>query len=46
MARWPIVRDVEKPSAPASTASCTMRAIAAMSSGVAGSFFAPRSPIA
>ena len=40
-----IVRLVEKPSAPASMPSRTMRAIASMSSGVAGSFFAPRSPI-
>ena len=37
MARWPSVRDVEKPSAPASIASCTIGAIAAISSGVAGS---------
>ena len=40
-----IVRLVEKPSAPASIPSRTMRDIASMSSGVAGSFFAPRSPI-
>ena len=46
MARWPSVRDVEKPSAPASTASCTIAAMAAISSGVAGSLAAPRSPIA
>ena len=46
MARWPSVRDVEKPSAPASIASCTMAAIAAISSGLAGSLAAPRSPIA
>ena len=44
-ATWPSVRDVENPTAPASTASRTMRAIAAMSSSVAGSFEAPRSPI-
>ena len=43
--RWPMVRDVEKPSAPASTASATSRAIAAMSSAVASSFSRPRSPI-
>ena len=40
-----IVRLVEKPSAPASMPSRTMRAIASMSSAVAGSFLAPRSPI-
>jgi hypothetical protein len=41
-----MVRDVEKPSAPASIASVTSRPIAVMSSGVAGSLRAPRSPIA
>ena len=46
MARCASVREVEKPSAPASIASCTMRAIAAMSSAVAASLRAPRSPIA
>ena len=46
IAVWPSVREVEKPSAPASIASCTIRAIASMSSGVAGSLRAPRSPIA
>ena len=46
MARCPSVRDVENPSAPASMASWTMRAIAAMSSSVASSLRAPRSPIA
>ena len=46
IARCPIVRDVENPSAPASIASVTSRPIAAMSSGVAGSLRAPRSPIA
>ena len=40
-----IVRDVDTPSAPASIASRTMTAIASMSASVAGSFFAPRSPI-
>jgi len=45
MARWANVREVEKPMAPASMASLTIAAIASMSSGVAGSFLAPRSPI-
>jgi hypothetical protein len=45
MARWAIVREVETPSAPASMPSRTMRAICSMSSGVAGSLRAPRSPI-
>ena len=45
MARWARVREDEKPSAPASTASWTMRLIAAMSSTVAGSLRAPRSPM-
>jgi len=40
-----MVREVDTPSAPASMPSRTMRAIAAMSSGVAGSLRAPRSPI-
>ena len=40
-----IVRDVENPRAPARTPSSTIRPIAAMSSSVAASFFAPRSPI-
>ena len=43
--RWPIVRDVEKPSAPASMASATRRAWVAMSSAVASSLATPRSPI-
>ena len=45
MARWAMVREVEKPRAPAATASFTMAFIAAMSSGVAGSLLAPRSPM-
>ena len=45
MARWAMVRDVETPSAPASMPSRTMRAMAATSSGLAGSLRAPRSPI-
>ena len=45
MARWARVRDVENPSAPARMPSRTMAAIAAMSSGVAGSLAAPRSPM-
>ena len=45
MARWASVRLVEKPSAPASMPSFTMAAIASMSSAVAGSLRAPRSPI-
>ncbi len=44
-ARCMIVRDVEKPSAPAAMPSFTIAAICAMSSGVAGSLRAPRSPI-
>jgi len=44
-ARCTSVREVEKPSAPASIPARTIAAIAAMSSRVAGSFFAPRSPI-
>src|SRR4029078_2288795 len=40
-----IVRDVEKPSAPARMPSRTRSAIASMSSGVAGSFRAPRPPL-
>jgi hypothetical protein len=45
IARCAIVRDVEKPSAPAATPCFTIAAICAMSSGVAGALFAPRSPI-
>ena len=45
MARWARVRLVENPSAPASMPSRTMAAIASMSSEVAGSLRAPRSPI-
>ncbi len=45
MATWAIVREVEKPSAPASMASWTIVRIWSMSSGVAGSLRAPRSPI-
>ena len=45
-ARWPIVRDVLNPTAPASSASATIRPIAARSSAVASSFTRPRSPIA
>ena len=44
-ARWPMVRDVEKPSAPASNPSRTISYIFWMSSAVAGSLRAPRSPI-
>ena len=40
------VRLIEKPSAPAATPSFTMAAMATMSSAVAGSFCAPRSPLA
>ena len=40
-----MVREVEKPSAPASMPSRTIAAICSMSSGVAGSLRAPRSPI-
>ena len=43
--RWFSVRDVEKPSAPASTAAAARRDIRATSSGVAVSRLAPRSPI-
>jgi hypothetical protein len=45
IARCTSVRDIEKPSAPASMPSRTIAAICATSSGAAGSFFAPRSPI-
>ena len=45
MARWTTVREEEKPSDPQACASVTSRAISAMSSGVAGSFMAPRSPM-
>ena len=45
LVRWLVVRDVVKPSAPAATPSRTMRPIAAISSAVAGSRCAPRSPI-
>ncbi len=40
-----MVRDVENPRAPAAMASFTTCFMAAMSSGVAASFRAPRSPI-
>jgi hypothetical protein len=40
-----MVRLVENPRAPASMPSRTIAAISSMSSGVAGSFLAPRSPI-
>ncbi len=40
-----VVREVEKPSAPAWIAARTTSAMAAMSSGVAGSLRAPRSPM-
>ena len=40
-----MVREVEKPRAPAATASLTTCFIASMSSGVAVSLRAPRSPI-
>jgi hypothetical protein len=43
--RWFSVREVEKPSAPALTASAASAAIALLSSSVAGSRRAPRSPI-
>ena len=45
MARWAMVRDVENPSAPAPIASLTSCFMAAMSSAVAASLRAPRSPI-
>ncbi len=45
LAVWTMVREVEKPRAPARTPSATISAIWAMSSGVAGSLCAPRSPI-
>ena len=45
LSRWFNVRDVEKPSAPASAAAFAISAIRAISSGVAGSRLAPRSPI-
>ena len=40
--RWLSVREVEKPSAPASTARFASAAMAAMSASVAGSRSAPR----
>ena len=43
--RCSMVREVEKPSAPAATPSRTMAAMAAMSSSLAASLRAPRSPI-
>ena len=43
--RWLSVREVEKPSAPARTASAASWAIALLSSSVEGSRRAPRSPI-
>ncbi len=45
IARWASVREVENPRAPARMPSRTMAAMAAMSSVVAGSLAAPRSPI-
>ena len=45
IARCISVRDIEKPSAPASIASRTIAAISRTSAALAGSFFAPRSPI-
>ena len=42
---WMIAREVLKPSAPALMPSTVIRAISRMSSGVASSRFAPRSPI-
>ena len=45
LAVWTSVRELEKPNAPARTASFTRAAILAMSASVAGSFLAPRSPI-
>ncbi len=45
MAVCAMVREVENPSAPARSASATISVMASMSSGVAGSFVAPRSPI-
>ena len=44
-ARCTMVREVEKPSAPAAIPSLTSAAMVAMSSGVAGSLREPRSPI-
>ena len=43
--RWLRVREVEKPRAPASMARFARAAMAAMSAGLAGSRFAPRSPM-
>ena len=45
LVRWLRVRDVVKPMAPASIASPARRAISAISSSVAGSRAAPRSPM-
>ena len=45
IARCTMVREVEKPRAPAATASRTIAAMRATSAGVAGSLRAPRSPI-
>ena len=45
IARCAIVREVEKPRAPAATPAFTISAMRAMSSAVAASLFAPRSPI-
>ena len=45
IARWASVRLVEKPRAPASMPARTMAAMASMSSAVAGSLRAPRSPM-
>ena len=45
LVRWFSVREVVNPSAPAVTASAAMRPISAISSGVAASRLAPRSPI-
>ncbi len=43
--RWNSVREVAMPIAPASSASPSSSHMRAMSAGVAGSRFAPRSPI-
>jgi hypothetical protein len=45
LVRWFMVRDVVNPSPPASMPAAASRAISAMSSGVAASRAAPRSPI-
>ena len=45
LALWPMVREVVKPTAPTAMASPMMADMAAMSSAVASSLAAPRSPI-